>query len=69
MKTISRRTFVRSSPCYAAASALPIARPALAELTEAGGQAISDQARDGELHIPQFQPCADDQLHEATEDH
>ncbi len=34
---LSRRTFVRSSALLAAASALPTARPAFAELTEAGG--------------------------------
>ncbi len=37
MKNISRRTFVRSSALLAAASTLPVARAALAELTEAGG--------------------------------
>jgi sugar phosphate isomerase/epimerase len=37
MKNISRRTFVRSSALLAAASTLPIARPAIAQLTEAGG--------------------------------
>lgn len=37
MKKISRRMFVRSSALLAAASTLPIARPAFAELTEAGG--------------------------------
>src|ERR1700722_5618557 len=35
---LSRRTFVRSSALLAAASALPVARSAFAELTESSGK-------------------------------